>query len=113
MDGIKTCFPANPRLRVPAQAGSLPSAPARAAKTGGSPGWRWGPPHHEGAQVIMTRARSLVHSHAAGDRQWRTSHSPAWPRRLAADLGYSYVSATDILFEILGMRPGAHPWFTL
>jgi len=38
----------------------------------------------------------------------KTTHA----RQLAADLGYSYVSATDILFEILGMRPGAHPWFT-
>ena len=39
----------------------------------------------------------------------KTTHA----RRLAADLGYSYVSATDILFEILRVPdPGAHPWFT-
>jgi cytidylate kinase len=39
----------------------------------------------------------------------KTTHA----RRLAADLGYDYVSATEILFEILGMNdPGAHPWFT-
>jgi hypothetical protein len=35
----------------------------------------------------------------------KTTHA----RRLAADLGYSYVSATDILFEILGMPPGRTP----
>jgi cytidylate kinase len=38
----------------------------------------------------------------------KTTHA----RRLAADLGYDYVSATDILFEIMRMPPGAHPWFT-
>jgi cytidylate kinase len=38
----------------------------------------------------------------------KTTHA----RRLAADLGYDYVSATDILFEILRMPPDAHPWFT-
>jgi cytidylate kinase len=39
----------------------------------------------------------------------KTTHA----RRLAEDLGYGYVSATDILFGILGMPdPGAHPWFT-
>jgi cytidylate kinase len=39
----------------------------------------------------------------------KTTHA----RRLAADLGYSYVSATDILFELLGIpSPGEHPWFT-
>lgn len=33
--------------------------------------------------------------------------------RLAADLGYDYVSATGILFGILGLGdPGANPWFT-
>ena len=37
----------------------------------------------------------------------KTTHA----QRLAADLGYSYVSATDILFEILQMPRGAHPWF--
>jgi cytidylate kinase len=37
----------------------------------------------------------------------KTTHA----RRLAADIGYSYVSATDILFEILGMPTGVHPWF--
>jgi cytidylate kinase len=38
----------------------------------------------------------------------KTTHA----RRLAADLGYSYVLATDILFEILRMPAGApvvHP----
>jgi cytidylate kinase len=38
----------------------------------------------------------------------KTTHA----KRLAADLGYSYVSATDLLFEILQMPVGAHPWFT-
>jgi cytidylate kinase len=38
----------------------------------------------------------------------KTTHA----RRLAADLGYDYVSATDILFEILGMTPGKDPWFS-
>jgi hypothetical protein len=39
----------------------------------------------------------------------KTTHA----QRLASDLGYSYVSATDILFEILQVPdPGAHPWFT-
>jgi cytidylate kinase len=39
----------------------------------------------------------------------KTTHA----RRLAADLGYDYVSATDILFGILGLGdPGANPWFT-
>lgn len=39
----------------------------------------------------------------------KTTHA----RRLAADLGYSYVSATDILLEILRVPdPGAHLWFT-
>jgi cytidylate kinase len=38
----------------------------------------------------------------------KTTHA----RRLAADLGYSYVSATDILFQLLEVGdPGAHPWF--
>jgi cytidylate kinase len=39
----------------------------------------------------------------------KTTHA----RRLAADLGCRYVSATDILLEILQVRdPGAHLWFT-
>ena len=39
----------------------------------------------------------------------KTTHA----RRLAADLGYGYVSATDILFEILRMPdPGPDRWFT-
>jgi cytidylate kinase len=39
----------------------------------------------------------------------KTTHA----RRLAADLGYRYVSATDILLEILQVRdPGADLWFT-
>jgi CMP/dCMP kinase len=39
----------------------------------------------------------------------KTTHA----RRLAADLGYRYVSATDILLEILQVRDrGAHLWFT-
>ena len=39
----------------------------------------------------------------------KTTHA----QRLAADLGYRYVSATDILLEILQMRdPGAQLWFT-
>ena len=39
----------------------------------------------------------------------KTTHA----RRLASDLGYSYVSATDILLEILRVPdPGAHLWFT-
>jgi cytidylate kinase len=38
----------------------------------------------------------------------KTTHA----RRLASDLGYNYVSATDILFEILRIPQGAHPWFT-
>jgi cytidylate kinase len=39
----------------------------------------------------------------------KTTHA----RRLASDLGYDYVSATDILFEILRIPdPGAHLWFT-
>jgi cytidylate kinase len=39
----------------------------------------------------------------------KTTHA----RRLSAGLGYDYVSATEILFEILEMHdPGAHPWFT-
>jgi cytidylate kinase len=37
----------------------------------------------------------------------KTTHA----QRLAADLGYDYVSATDILFEILRVPPDAHPWF--
>ena len=37
----------------------------------------------------------------------KTTHA----RRLAADLGYDYVSATDILFEILRVPRNAHPWF--
>jgi cytidylate kinase len=37
----------------------------------------------------------------------KTTHA----QRLAADLGYDYVSATDILFEILRVRRDAHPWF--
>ena len=35
----------------------------------------------------------------------KTTHA----RRLAADLGYGYVSATDILFEILQVRPRRAP----
>jgi cytidylate kinase len=38
----------------------------------------------------------------------KTTHA----RRLATDLGYDYVSATDILFQILRMPAAAHPWFT-
>jgi cytidylate kinase len=39
----------------------------------------------------------------------KTTHA----RRLAADLGYQYVSATDILLEILQVRDrSAHLWFT-
>lgn len=39
----------------------------------------------------------------------KTTHA----RRLASDLGYSYVSATDILFEILQVSDrGADLWFT-
>jgi cytidylate kinase len=39
----------------------------------------------------------------------KTTHA----RRLAADLGYRYVSATDILLEILQVRDhDAHLWFT-
>jgi cytidylate kinase len=39
----------------------------------------------------------------------KTTHA----RRLAADLGYGYVSATDILLEILQVRDRiAHLWFT-
>jgi cytidylate kinase len=39
----------------------------------------------------------------------KTTHA----RRLAADLGYRYVSATDILLEILQVRDrSAHLWFT-
>jgi cytidylate kinase len=37
----------------------------------------------------------------------KTTHA----QRLAADLGYDYVSATDILFEILRVPQDAHPWF--
>ena len=37
----------------------------------------------------------------------KTTHA----QRLAADLGYDYVSATDILFEILRVPRDAHPWF--
>jgi cytidylate kinase len=37
----------------------------------------------------------------------KTTHA----KRLAADLGYDYVSATDILFEILRVPRDAHPWF--
>jgi cytidylate kinase len=40
---------------------------------------------------------------AAGE----TTHA----QRLAADLSYDYVSATDILFEILRVPRDAHPWF--
>jgi cytidylate kinase len=38
----------------------------------------------------------------------KTTHA----RRLAADLGYDYVSATDILFKLLDMTPGEDPWFS-
>jgi cytidylate kinase len=38
----------------------------------------------------------------------KTTHA----QRLAADLGYGYVSATDILFEILRVPRAAHPWFS-
>ncbi len=44
-----------------------------------------------------------THLTAAG----RTTHA----QRLAADLGYDYVSATDILFEILRVPRDVHPWF--
>jgi cytidylate kinase len=37
----------------------------------------------------------------------KTTHA----QRLAADLGYDYVSATDILFELLRVPRDAHPWF--
>jgi cytidylate kinase len=37
----------------------------------------------------------------------KTTHA----KRLAADLGYDYVSATDILFEILRVPRDTHPWF--
>jgi cytidylate kinase len=37
----------------------------------------------------------------------KTTHA----QRLAADLGYDYVSATGILFEILRVPRDAHPWF--
>ena len=37
----------------------------------------------------------------------KTTHA----QRLAADLDYDYVSATDILFEILRVSRDAHPWF--
>ena len=37
----------------------------------------------------------------------KTTHA----QRLAADLGYDYVSPTDILFEILRVPRDAHPWF--
>jgi cytidylate kinase len=37
----------------------------------------------------------------------KTTHA----QRLAADLGYEYVSATDILFELLRVPRDAHPWF--
>lgn len=37
----------------------------------------------------------------------KTTHA----QRLAADLGYDYVSATDILFEILRVSRDTHPWF--
>ena len=37
----------------------------------------------------------------------KTTHA----QRLAADLGYDYVSATDILFEILRVPRHTHPWF--
>jgi cytidylate kinase len=38
----------------------------------------------------------------------KTTHA----RRLATDLGFDYVSATDILFEILRVPRDAHPWFS-
>jgi cytidylate kinase len=38
----------------------------------------------------------------------KTTHA----QLLAADLGYSYVSATDILFDILQLPRGGNPWFT-
>src|ERR1700722_1126118 len=37
----------------------------------------------------------------------KTTHA----KRLAADLGYEYVSATSILFDILGLSADPHPWF--
>ena len=37
----------------------------------------------------------------------KTTHA----QRLAADLGYDYVSATDILFQILRVPRDPHPWF--
>jgi CMP/dCMP kinase len=37
----------------------------------------------------------------------KTTHA----QRLAADLGYDYLSATDILFEILRVPRDTHPWF--
>jgi cytidylate kinase len=37
----------------------------------------------------------------------KTTHA----QRLATDLGYDYVSATDILFEILRVPRDTHPWF--
>lgn len=37
----------------------------------------------------------------------KTTHA----QRLAADLGYDYVSATNILFEILRVPRDTHPWF--
>ena len=39
----------------------------------------------------------------------KTTHA----QRLAADLGYDYVSATDILFELLRVPRDAHPWFNV
>lgn len=38
----------------------------------------------------------------------KTTHA----QRLAADLGYDYVSATNILFEILRVPRDTHPWST-
>lgn len=37
----------------------------------------------------------------------KTTHA----KRLAADLGYEYISATSILFDILGLSADPHPWF--
>jgi cytidylate kinase len=37
----------------------------------------------------------------------KTTHA----QRLAADVGYDYVSATDTLFEILRVPPDTQPWF--
>jgi len=38
----------------------------------------------------------------------KTTHA----QLLAADLGYDYISATDISFEILPVPGDTHPWFT-